>query len=50
MGAKSRAISISLSPQCGDYNRALSNERLLSLLYHVGAGGGGRQWLQMTGT
>ena len=44
-GTKSRAITISLSPQCGGYNRALRYEKLLSLLFPIGWG----QWFQMTG-
>ena len=32
----SRAITISLSPQCGGYNRALRNENLLSPLFPIG--------------
>ena len=46
MWTKSRAITIHLSPQCVGYKRALTNEKLLSLLFPIG----GVQWLQMTGT
>ena len=35
-GTKSRGIMISLSPQCGCFNRALRNEKLLSPLFPVG--------------
>ena len=38
-GTKIRAITISLSPQCGGYNRALRNEKLLPLLLPIGGGG-----------
>ena len=48
-GTKSRAITISLSPQCRGYNGALRNEQLLSPLFPIGGvGRGGRQWLQMS--
>ena len=39
-GTKSKAITISLFPQCGGYNRALRHEKLLCLLFPVGGGGG----------
>ena len=43
-GSKSRAITISLSPQCGCYNRALRNENYYPCYSLVGWG----LWLQMT--
>ena len=44
-GTKSRAITISLSPQCRSYNRPLSIEKLLSPLFPVCGGAA----LQMAG-
>ena len=53
-GTKSRTITISLSPQCRDYNWALRNKKFLSPLFRIGVCGGGgvvveMQWLKMTG-
>ena len=43
-GTKSSDITISLSPQCSGYNRALTDDKLSSLFPMVGG-----QLLQMTG-
>ena len=46
-------MTLSRSPQCRAFSRAVMDERSLSPLFSVGVGwGGGRgsgQWLQMTG-
>ena len=46
---KSRAITLSRSPQSRAFSRAVMDEKSLSPLFPVGGGGGGGQWLQMTG-
>ena len=46
---KSTAMTIRKSPQCWAFSRALMDETSLSPLFLVGGGGGGEQWLQMTG-
>ena len=45
---KSRAMTLSRSPQCRAFSRAMTDEKSLTPLFPVGAGGVG-QWLQMTG-
>ena len=50
--AKSRVVTISLSPQGGAHTRALKSEKSLSPPIPVGGGGGGGgggAWIQMTG-
>ena len=44
---KCRAMTHSRSPQCRAFSRALMDEKSLFPLFPVGGGGG--QWLQMTG-
>ena len=44
---KSKAMTLSRSPQCRAFSRAVMDEKSLSPLFPVGEGGG--QWLQMTG-
>ena len=46
---KSRAMTLSRSPQCRAFSRAVMDEKSLSPLFPVGGGGGRVQWLQMTG-
>ena len=54
---KSRAITLSRSPQYRALSRVVMDEKSLSPLFPIGGGGcgggggggGGRQWLQMTG-
>ena len=42
-------MTLSRSPQCRAFSRALMDENSLSPLFPVGGVGGGGQWLQMTG-
>ena len=50
---KSRAMTLSRSPQCRAFSRAVMDEKSLSPLFPVGGWGwgweAGGQWLQMTG-
>ena len=47
---KSRAMTLSRSPLCRAFSRAVMDERSLSPLFSIGGGGvGWGQWLQMTG-
>ena len=46
---KSGAMTLSKSPQCQAFSRALMDENSLSPLFPVGGGGRGGQWIQMIG-
>ena len=41
-------MTLSRSPQCRAFGRAVMDEKSLSLLFPVGGGQGGGQWLQMS--